>query len=172
MSPESDAGCPRARTHPTAPLTPGPSAFKLPLLSTPGMNETEAAHVAADAAHLATPLSSGAHAARAFGTTAWHGSELLASILDGVADGFAAHDASGQLLFINDAGARICGYDSPAAALCAPMGDFLSRVQVFDPDGKALDEHGLPGSLAARGRVVPERLLRLKLMLGGGERWL
>lgn len=104
--------------------------------------------------------------------TAWSGSELLASILDGVADGIAAHDASGQLLFINDAGARMCGYASAAAALSAPMGDFLSRVQVFDADGTAVDERGLPGVLAARGKAVPERLLRLRHRLGGGERWL
>ena len=42
----------------------------------------------------------------------WSDSELLARILDGVADGIAAHDASGQLIFINDAGARMCGYES------------------------------------------------------------
>src|SRR5947207_8645922 len=83
----------------------------------------------------------------------WSGSELLASILDGVADGIAAHDASGLLLFINDAGARMCGYDSSGAALSAPSGDFRTRVQVFDSDGSAVDEHDLPGPLAARGRV-------------------
>ena len=103
---------------------------------------------------------------------AWSGSELLASILDGVADGIAAHDASGQLLFINDAGARMCGYDSSSAALSAPVGDFQSRVRVFDAEGKPLLERELPGPLAARGHVVPERLLRLHMQLGGGERWL
>jgi PAS domain-containing protein len=104
--------------------------------------------------------------------SAWSGSELLASILDGVADGIAAHDASGQLLFINDAGARMCGYDCAASALSAPMGDFLSRVRVFDAEGVPLDERALPGPLAARGQLVPERLLRLQLRQGGGERWL
>jgi PAS domain-containing protein len=104
--------------------------------------------------------------------SAWSGSELLASILDGVADGIAAHDASGQLIFINDAGARMCGYESPASALAAPHGDFLGRAQVFDADGSELDELALPGPLAARGTVVPERILRLRYRLGGGERWL
>ena len=102
----------------------------------------------------------------------WSGSELLASILDGVADGIAAHDASGQLLFINDAGARMCGYEAAAAALSAPGGDFLTRVQVFDADGDTIDEDDLPGPLAARGRIVPERIVRLQLRRGGGERWL
>jgi len=100
----------------------------------------------------------------------WSGSELLARILDGVADGIAAHDASGQLLFINDAGARMCGYDGTAAALGVPSGDFFERVQVFDIDGRALAEAELPGPLAARGHVVPERILRIQLRLGG-ERW-
>ena len=101
----------------------------------------------------------------------WSGSELLARILDGVADGIAAHDASGQLLFINDAGARMCGYESSAAALAVPSGDFSERVQVFDVDGRALAEAELPGPLAARGHVVPERTLRIQLGVAGGERW-
>jgi len=101
----------------------------------------------------------------------WSGSELLARILDGVADGIAAHDASGQLLFINDAGARMCGYDSTSAALGVPADDFFQRVQVFDVDGRALAEAELPGPLAARGHVVPERVLRIQLRVGGGERW-
>ena len=102
----------------------------------------------------------------------WSASELLASILDGVADGIAAHDASGQLLFINDAGARMCGYEGAAEALAAPAGDFLRRVEVFDDGGSVLSEPELPGPLAARGRVVPERVVRLQLRLGGGDRWL
>ena len=103
---------------------------------------------------------------------AWSGSELLASILDGVADGIAAHDASGQLIFINDAGARMCGYNCAAAALSAPPGDFLTRVDVFDDEGSALSERELPGPLAASGKIVPERIIRLQLRIGGGERWL
>jgi PAS domain-containing protein len=102
----------------------------------------------------------------------WSGSELLAKILDGVADGIAAHDASGQLIFINDAGARMCGYDNASMALSVPSADFLTRVAVFDPDGIALTETELPGPLAARGKVVPERVVRLQLRRGDGERWL
>jgi PAS domain-containing protein len=102
---------------------------------------------------------------------AWSSSDLLVSILDGVADGIAAHDASGQLLFINHAGARMCGYAGSGEALAAPAGDFLKRVQVFDEKGTLLAEPELPGPLAAQGRVVPERVVRLQLRLGG-ERWL
>jgi PAS domain-containing protein len=102
----------------------------------------------------------------------WAGSELLARILDGVADGIAAHDASGQLIFMNDAGARMCGYESATCAIAAPPGDFLTRVQVFNADGSVLTESELPGPLAARGRVVPERTVRLQQRLGDGERWL
>lgn len=102
----------------------------------------------------------------------WSDSELVARILDGVADGIAAHDASGQLLFINDAGARMCGYECAASALAAPPNDFLSRVQAFDDAGAMLSESDLPGPLAARGSVVPERLVRLLIGVDGRERWL
>src|SRR5881227_2792626 len=101
----------------------------------------------------------------------WSGSELLAKILDGVADGIAAHDASGQLIFINDAGARMCGYESATAALTAPSADFFERVQVYDAEGTALAESELPGPLAARGRPVPERILSIQLRGGDTERW-
>jgi DNA-binding IclR family transcriptional regulator len=73
---------------------------------------------------------------------------------------------------MNDAGARMCGYESAAAALSAPSGDFLTRVQAFDADGAALSEAELPGPLAARGQVVPERIVRLRLQLQEQERWL
>ena len=102
----------------------------------------------------------------------WSDSELLARILDGVADGIAAHDASARLLFINDAGARMCGYESPAAALMAPSSDFFIRVETFDASGSPLAEADLPGPLAARGHAVPERLVRLVLRASGFERWL
>jgi len=101
----------------------------------------------------------------------WSGSELLARILDGVADGIAAHDASGHLIFINDAGARMCGYDSATAALTAPSADFFERVRVYDPEGTPLAESELPGPLAARGRAVPERILCIQLRGCGTERW-
>jgi PAS domain-containing protein len=101
----------------------------------------------------------------------WSGSELLARILDGVADGIAAHDASGHLIFINDAGARMCGYDSATVALSAPSGDFFQRVQVYDALGNAIAESELPGPLAARGRAVPDRILCIQLRGCGSERW-
>lgn len=103
---------------------------------------------------------------------AWSSSDLLASILDGVADGIAAHDASGQLLFMNDAGARICGYANAGEALAAPPEDFHGRVEVFDANGVKLTASELPGPLAARGQLVPERIVRLQLRRSGGERWL
>lgn len=119
----------------------------------------------------APPRSSDAAYADVRHPGSWSGSELLAKILDGVADGIAAHDASGQLIFMNDAGARMCGYDSTSAALGAPSNDFFERVQVVDIDGRALTEAELPGPLAARGHVVPERILRIQLRHGGSERW-
>jgi PAS domain-containing protein len=103
---------------------------------------------------------------------AWSSSDLLASILDGVADGIAAHDASGQLLFMNDAGARMCGYANAGEALAAPPDDFAGRVEVFDANGVKLSASELPGLLAARGQVVPERIVRLQIRRSGGERWL
>jgi PAS domain-containing protein len=117
-----------------------------------------------------TPRTSDALLADVRHPGSWSGSELLAKILDGVAEGVAAHDASGQLIFINEAGARMCGYDSATGALGVPTGDFLDRVQVFDADGAALAERELPGPLASRGRVVPERIFRIQLRRGG-ELW-
>lgn len=111
-------------------------------------------------------------AAATFNPRAWSSSELLASILDGVADGIAAHDASGRLLFINDAGARACGYRSAEQALAAPPDDFAARVAAFDADGVALRESELPGPMAARGCVVPERVIRLRQRATGIERWI
>lgn len=131
-----------------------------------GIDEMEIERQTSAANELAVPCTDQRH------PSSWSDSELLARILDGVADGIAAHDASGRLLFINDAGARMCGYDSTAAALMAPASDFLTRVQAFDGNGSALAEAELPGPLAAQGQAVPERLVRLRLRASGFERWL
>ena len=104
--------------------------------------------------------------------SAWTGSDLLAKILDNVADGIAAHDASGHLIFINDAGARMCGYDNAASAIAAPPGDFLNRVDVFTADGTPVSEAELPGALAAQGRVISESSFRIQLRVGGADRWI
>ena len=43
---------------------------------------------------------------------------------------------------------------------------------MFDAEGVKLNDSELPGPLAARGRVVPERVIRLQLRQTGAERWL
>lgn len=121
---------------------------------------------------LETRRQHGAESAGSLNPRAWSSSDLLASILDGVADGIAAHDASGQLLFMNDAGARVCGYRSSSDALAAAPDDFSSRVEVFDEAGVALCERELPGPQAALGRIVPERIVRVRQRETGGERWI
>jgi PAS domain-containing protein len=137
-----------------------------------GMHEMEIERQANGTVAAAQPRASEVAFADGRHPSSWAGSELLAKILDGVADGIAAHDASGQLLFINDAGARMCGYDGAVSALAVQPGDFLSHVQVFDASGSALAESELPGPRAARGNVVPECVVRLQLGEGGVERWL
>jgi hypothetical protein len=66
----------------------------------------------------------------------------------------------------------MCGYANAGEALAAPPEDFPGRVEVFDHNGVQLKASELPGPLAARGKVVPERIVRLQLRRSGGERWL
>jgi signal transduction histidine kinase len=79
-------------------------------------------------------------------------------------------DAAGRLVYANEVGARMSGYDSPAALLAAPVGDYLSKFEVTTEAGFALPIGELPGRKAlTSGRA--DALLRVRDRKNGTERW-
>jgi PAS domain S-box-containing protein len=95
----------------------------------------------------------------------------LEIILHGVADGIVAQGASGGLSYANDAAARWMGYASVDALMSAPPTEWLSRFDVLDDHGRALDVSQLPGRQALTRGVEQTRPLRIRIRATGEERW-
>ena len=95
----------------------------------------------------------------------------LAAIFREVADGITVQDPTGRVVYASDAAARMCGYPSAEAFLAAPASDVLRRFEIADATGRPLPIADLPGRLALQGHPVPERLVRVRVVATGEERW-
>ena len=102
--------------------------------------------------------------------------EQLEVILQNIAVGISVQDRSGRIVYINEAGATLCGYASPAEALRAP--DFqsqhtstLQRYDIHDEQGKPFPFTELPGSRALRGEQAPQAIMQYYDRVSQTRRW-
>jgi PAS domain S-box-containing protein len=79
--------------------------------------------------------------------------------LDNLADGVTIHDATGKLLYANEAVARMMGMEIDEI-LAAPAGAWQERFQMYDEQGKELPLDRLPGRRVFRGEYPEPLLLR------------
>ncbi len=92
-------------------------------------------------------------------------------MLDRLADGITVQAPNGELVYANEAGARLCGYDSPAELLAAPLAEVMQRFELFDEEGRPFAGGLLPGRLALEGKHPPEVLIRVHERDSGTTRW-
>ncbi len=95
----------------------------------------------------------------------------LALLLRDIAEGVFVQDAERRIVFANDAGARLCGFDTAAALLSAPIADVLRRFAVYDESGAPVAPHQLPAQRVLAGESVPEAMFRWVVLPTGEERW-
>ncbi len=95
----------------------------------------------------------------------------LEIILRDVADGITAQDATGRLIYANDAAARLNGYPSAEAMLAAPVAEMIKKFEITDEHGQPLPLSQLPGRLALMGLPGPETIVRFRVVETGEERW-
>jgi PAS domain-containing protein len=60
----------------------------------------------------------------------------LAIILDGTTDGITVLSPGGQLIYGNDAAARLLGYPNARALLAVPVEEILRQFETFDESGR------------------------------------
>jgi PAS domain S-box-containing protein len=107
----------------------------------------------------------------------WAQEELRASrdqlevVLRGVADGVTAQDATGRLIYANEAAARLVGYPSARELIEAPVGEVMAGFEVFDEEGRPFPLEDLPGRRALSGEEGAEEVLRFRVLSTGEERW-
>lgn len=96
--------------------------------------------------------------------------ELMA-ILGAVAEAVTVQDVSGQLMYANEAAARMSGYASGEAMLTASGAEVMRRFALLDEQGHPFPPERLPGRRVLRGEEAPEAVVRFRVVLTGEERW-
>jgi PAS domain S-box-containing protein len=96
--------------------------------------------------------------------------DQLGLILRNVAEGVTVMDPSGKLIFVNDAAARLCGFETAEAMQAAPVGQALDRFEMFREDGTPFPVGELPGRLALQG-ATSTAIVRFRAKGTGEERW-
>ena len=76
----------------------------------------------------------------------------------------------GELIFVNDAAARVTGYKD-AKELLAASDEILHRYELFDEGGKPLPPEGLPSRRAQAGEANPRAVVGFRFPDTGEMRW-
>jgi PAS domain S-box-containing protein len=97
--------------------------------------------------------------------------DQLEAILDGVADGVTAQDASGKMVYANEEALRLLGFPSVHAIQSVPIRYVLSRFDAFDEHGRPFPLERLPGRQALRGEQPENVLVRMRRRDTLEERW-
>jgi PAS domain S-box-containing protein len=91
--------------------------------------------------------------------------EQLEVILQNIADGICVQDSRGSIVYMNEAGATLCGYGSPSEVMRTPdfqtqRASILQRFELRDAQGKPVAPAELPGSRALCGEQAPQAIVQ------------
>jgi len=95
----------------------------------------------------------------------------LSAFLQSVNDGILVQDRGGAVIFVNDAGARLCGFASAAEMQATPIGDVLDGFALFDENGQPFPAADLPAQRVLGGMPAAGAVLRTRVRGGHDERW-
>jgi PAS domain S-box-containing protein len=97
--------------------------------------------------------------------------DQLAAILAGVAEGITVQDATGRVIYANDAAARLIGFPDAAAFLNAPRHEIYQHFKVFDEAGAPLPLDQLPGRKVLRDEPAAEIVVQFRPPETSELRW-
>ncbi|HET7725715.1 MAG TPA: GAF domain-containing protein [Candidatus Limnocylindrales bacterium] len=95
----------------------------------------------------------------------------LRAILDAVPDGVTVQDATGRLVYANEAAARLSGFASAQAFLAASGPELLARFELLDEHDRPFPLEALPGRLALRGTTPEPVTVQFRVLATGERRW-
>ena len=96
----------------------------------------------------------------------------LETVLGSLAAAVTVQDPELNLVYVNDAAARLLECASPAEVLSTPMAQILQRFVALDEDGRPFDYARLPGRAALAGDSPEPVLMRSISRATGHERWM
>jgi PAS domain S-box-containing protein len=106
------------------------------------------------------------------GLRGWSGSaDDLEEVLRLAADPITVQDASGRLVFANEAAAQQTGFASAAELLSTPTDALMARYELLDENGQPMPPESLPGRRALRGENEPASIVGFRLDGEPGIRW-
>ena len=95
----------------------------------------------------------------------------LASILRNVGDGITVQGADGNLVYANDAAARLCGLETAEELLSLSGAELLERFEIIGEDGEPLPVDRLPNRQAFVDREPREGRIGYRILPGAEKRW-
>jgi PAS domain S-box-containing protein len=97
--------------------------------------------------------------------------DQVAVILKAVSDGITAQDVSGRLVYVNDAAARLSGFESSEQMLRATPAEIVSNFEMRDETGQPFPIARLPGRIAIAEGRRSEAIIRVLNKRTREERW-
>jgi signal transduction histidine kinase len=102
----------------------------------------------------------------------WSGSaEELEEVLRLAADPITVQDATGRLVYANEAAARQMGFATAGEMLAAPIDQLIGGYELLDEGGQPLPADSLPGRRALRGEAEPAAIVGFRLTGEADTRW-
>jgi PAS domain S-box-containing protein len=99
------------------------------------------------------------------------GRRRLGAALGGLAEAVTIQDATGALVYANEAAARALGFDSPEQLVATPPEQIADAFEATHEDGTPLSLDRLPGRQALAGQTPEPMLVRAVNRRTGEERW-
>ncbi|MCL4248998.1 MAG: PAS domain S-box protein [Anaerolineae bacterium] len=93
-------------------------------------------------------------------------------LMDNVADAITAQDATGKVVFANQAAARLTGFDSVEQLMSATVRDIQARYELLDEEGEPFPYEKLPRGRVFAQNVTAEARFRMRFLADGHERWI
>ncbi|MFY9264724.1 MAG: SpoIIE family protein phosphatase [Solirubrobacterales bacterium] len=97
--------------------------------------------------------------------------DQIEAIVQGIVDGIAVQDEGGQMIYANDAAARLLGFETAGQMLGLHYSEIAARLEIRDDAGRPFDAKNLPSRRALAGDELPEQLLRYTIKETGRELW-
>jgi hypothetical protein len=94
----------------------------------------------------------------------------LELVLQRVADGITVQNRAGEVVYANDAAARLIGFDSAADVIATPVDRMMERFELVDEHGGPFPLDELPGRRALAGEAS-ERLVGYRIKETGEVLW-
>ena len=92
-------------------------------------------------------------------------------ILNWVAVGVTVQAPDGQIVYANDAAARVMGFGDSAEIQATPLPEVMDRFEILADDDSPLPVDQLPSQIALKGKEAPEMILRFRRRGTHEDRW-